>query len=337
MNKRIMFTGINKSEIVEQNIPVINNNDDILIKTAFSCISPGTERANITGDPNVSIYSDGIVRFPRVAGYSSSGEVLQVGANVTDVKVGDKVAVSWSSHSQYNIVHKNNYVVIPEGVSLKEAAFCHIGTFPLAAIRKTRLEIGESAMVMGLGLLGILAVKFAKLSGAVPVIAVDPVKERRDLALQFGADYTFDPYDADFAEKVKKVTGDGVNVAIEVTGSGAGLNECLDCMARFGRVALLGCTRDKNFTVDYYRKVHGPGISLIGAHTMARPSVDSAPGMFTQKDDVKSILKMLQYKRLSFAEFIAENNSPLDCAEVYTRLINDRDFPVFVQFDWSKM
>lgn len=69
MNKRIMFTGINKAEIVEQNIPVINNNDDILIKTAFSCISPGTERANITGDPNVSIYSDGVVRFPRCSGY----------------------------------------------------------------------------------------------------------------------------------------------------------------------------------------------------------------------------------------------------------------------------
>ena len=83
-----------------------------------------------------------------------------------------------------------------------------------------------------------------------------------------------------------------MKTAIEVTGLGAGLNQTLDCMAKFGRVALLGCTRDSDFTVDYYRKVHGPGIQLIGAHTMARPSCESAPGYFTAEDDMKTLIKL---------------------------------------------
>ena len=213
----------------------------------------------------------------------------------------------------------------------------NIATFPLAALRKTKLEIGESAMVMGLGILGLLAVALARIAGAVPVIAVDPVKERREKALKIGADYVFDPFDEDFAEKVKSVTKSGVNVAIEVTGQGAGLNETLDCMAKFGRVALLGCTRNSDFTVDYYRKVHGPGISLIGAHTHARPQIESYPGYFTTADDIKTFLTLCATGRLNVKEIIEETYSPAECTAVYDRLATDKNFPTVVQFDWERL
>ena len=71
----------------------------------------------------------------------------------------------------------------------------------------------------------------------------------------------------------KEISNGGVKVGIEVTGVGAALDGILDCMARFGRVALLECTRSSDFTIDYYRKVHGLGITLVGAHTNARPAV----------------------------------------------------------------
>ena len=335
-NRQIVFTRINTAELIECDYPSLNDNG-IIVKTEISSISAGTERANITGDPNVSIYTEGRVFFPRYSGYSSSGTVIEVGQNVTDVQVGDKVVMSWSFHEEYNALDAGNYVKIPDGVSMNEAALCHIGTFPLAALRKTRLEIGESVLVMGLGILGMMAVEFAKVGGGAPVIAVDPIKERREKALLCGADYALDPFAKDFADEVKALTDGGVNVAIEVTGSGAGLNECLDCMKKFGRVALLGCTRDKNFTVDYYRKVHGPGITLIGAHTMARPAYESAPGAFTQKDDIRSILKLIRYGRLGFDSQIDEIHSPAECGEVYARLVSDKNFPVFVQFDWSRL
>lgn len=335
--KQIVFTEKDTAELLTTETAEPDA-DQVMVKTMFSTISCGTERANITGNANVSCAAGPAVTFPRYSGYSSSGIVVKKGENVTEFEIGDRVVVSWGAHKTYNTAKTANVTKIESNkISLEEAALMHIGTFPMAAIRKTRLEVGESALIMGLGILGLMAVQLAKAAGAVPVIAVDPVKERRDIALSLGADYAFDPTEADFAEKVKKVTKGGANIAIEVTGLGIGLNQALDCMARYGRVALLGCTRDSDFTVDYYRKVHGPGITMIGAHTIARPTTESHPGWFTQKDDIKSIMRLCEYDRLNLKKIIFETHSPEECTEVYTRLVNDRNFPPVVQFDWSRL
>jgi len=338
-NKQIVFTKPNTAELLDKEYTEPSA-DEVVVETVFSSISCGTEKANITGNPNVSIKSTGNepAKFPRATGYSSAGVVIAKGSDVKSIDIGDKVAMSWSMHKKYNVISEKNAVKFDDAkISMQEAALCHIGTFPMAALRKTRLEIGESMMVMGLGILGLMAVHFAKAAGAVPVIAVDPMPERREKALKFGADYALDPFSEDFVETVKKITGSGVNTAIEVTGLGEGLNQCLDCMAKFGRIVLLGCTRDKNFTVDYYRKVHGPGITLIGAHTHARPSFESSPGYFTQRDDVNAILKLCAMNRITLKDMVDEVYSPNDCTQVYEQLINDKNFPVVVQFDWRKL
>ena len=339
MNKQIVFTKVNTAELLDTELLPLNENQ-IRVKTLFHTMSNGTEKANITGDPNISVFAkaNAEVVFPRFCGYSSSGIVTEVGEGVTKFKVGDKVAMSWSKYCAYNIVPEENAVKIEDDrVSMAEASMAHIATFPLGAIRKTRLEIGESAMVMGLGILGLLAVGLLRAAGAVPVIAVDPVKERREKALRFGADYAFDPFDKDFTEKVKEVTHGGVNVCIEVTGIGAGLNGALDCMAKFGRVALLGCTRSSKFEIDYYGKVHGPGISLIGAHTMARPKTESSAGLWTDKDDLQTVLNLIKGKRLNFKDMICEIHSPTEAEQIYDRLANDKNFPIGVLFDWRNI
>ena len=338
MDKQIVFTGKNRAELMDVESQSLGDNQ-VRVKTVFSTISNGTEKANITGETAISVISKSdVATFPRVSGYSTSGVVVEKGASVKNLEIGDRVAMYWTTHRNYNVVDEKRAVKIEgENVSFEEASIAHIATFPLAGIRKTKLEIGESLMVMGLGILGLLAVQLAHVAGAVPVIAVDPVKERREKALEFGADYAFDPFEDGFIEKVKAVTNGGVNTAIEVTGQGAGLNETLDCMAKFGRVALLGCTRNSDFTVDYYRKVHAPGITLIGAHTMARPSEESYPGYFTTADDIKTVLKLCANNRINIKGMIEETHSPEDCAEVYERLINDKNFPTVVQFDWGKL
>ena len=139
----------------------------------------------------------------------------------------------------------------------------------------------------------------------------------------------------DFAETVHKITNGGAKVGIEVTGVGAGLNGILDCMARFGRVALLGCTRNSNFTVDYYHKVHFRGVSLIGAHTMARPDSESYQGYWTQRADMEAVVKMTEYGRLKLSDLVDETHSYKKAPEIFTRLANDKVFPV-VELDWRK-
>ncbi len=336
LRRRIIFPAVNRAELVEETIPDEPAPDQVLVKTAYTTVSPGTERANITGNPNVAGPAAPSVAFPRGCGYSASGEVVRVGAAVKRVKPGDRVIPYWTSHADYNLVPESRVVRIPdERVGLREAAAVFISTFPMAALRKTRLEAGESCLVMGLGLLGQFAVRIARAAGAVPVIAADPVASRRADALAGGADCALDPFEEGFAQRVKALTEGGVNAAIEVTGQGAGLDETLDCMARFGRVALLGCTRDKEFTIDYYRKVHSPGITLIGAHTNARPTGESHPGWFTHDDDIKAILRLCAGGRLDIASMLGELHAPETCQAVYDRLIRDRDFPMLVQFDWS--
>lgn len=334
--KQIVFADVNKAELWEKELPEVGEGQ-VLVRTCFSTISSGTERANITGDANVSATSAPDVSFPRYSGYNSAGIVEAVGKNIKDIVPGDRVVVFWGRHQSYNLTTRDRVVKIEDpGVSFEDGAISFIASFPLAAIRKTRFEIGESALVMGLGILGMSAVKLLRAAGAVPIIAADPNPDRRALALRFGADYALDPTEEGFAERVKKLTGGGVAAAIEVTGVGAGFNGALDCMAKFGRVALLGCTRDSDFTVDYYRKIHAPGITVIGAHTIARPEVESHPGWFTHRDDIKAILKLIASGRMTLADMVEETHSPEECPEVYDRLVHDRKFPVAVQFDWQE-
>ncbi len=335
-SKNIVFTKPNTAELLSEDIKPIGEKE-VLVKLAVSTISSGTEKANLIGEVNISVASNRTVaHFPRRVGYSSSGIITAVGSKVTGVSVGDRVAVSWSKHAQYCVVPCNNVYKIRDDTTFEEGAMWHISTFPMAAIRKCRVEIGESALVMGVGILGMMAIKLLKLSGACPLIAVDPDENKRIIAKKIGADYVFDPFEENFSNKVKEVTKGGTNVAIEVTGNGNALDSLLDCMAKLGRVALLGCTRNSNFTIDYYKKVHGPGISLIGAHTNARPNSESAPNLWTTGDDVLAVQKLVEHNRLTFADLVQETYSADECEKVFARLAKEISFPI-VQIDWRNI
>lgn len=329
--KQIIFSAPCVAELTDKEIGEPGDNE-VRVRLAVSTISSGTERANLIGDPNVG-NRVGKSDFPRILGYSSAGTIEAVGKNVENLQPGDRVAMSWSVHCTAMNIDKSLVYKIHDNVSFNDAAMFHIGIFPLAAIRKCRLEIGESAIIMGMGVLGLTAIPLLKAAGAVPIIAVDPVAEKREKAISVGADYALNPYDSSFPETVKKITNGGANVGIEVTGVGAGLDGILDCMARFGRVALLGCTRNKEFTIDYYRKVHGPGITLVGAHTNARPALESSGGWWTQRDDVYTVMKLTETGRIKLSDMIDEIHSPGEAPAVYTRLANEKSFPL-VQFDW---
>lgn len=342
----IIIPEANRVEIVEKDVPVPKAGE-VLVRLVRSTVSSGTERANYVGEVNVDIKTnDGVARWPRQGGYSSAGLVEAVGDGVKSLKPGDRVAMSWTVHSQYVVVPEENAYPIPDNVPFEVAALAHIATFPMAALRKCGVELGESAIVMGQGVLGQLAVMLLKCAGAAPVFAADPVPEKRERALGLGADFALDPLAPDFAAKLRSMTPNpdgpvfkgeqagGVKVAIEVTGRGEALDSVLDAMAFMGRVALLGCTRNSNFTIDYYHKVHGRGVTLVGAHTLARPAHESYPGHFTTRDDAMAFLRLVSLGRLSLDGFVDEVHPVPDAPEVYARLGAGGSFPV-VQFDWT--
>ncbi|MBR1609125.1 MAG: theronine dehydrogenase, partial [Kiritimatiellae bacterium] len=143
------------------------------------------------------------------------------------------------------------------------------------------------------------------------------------------------PSDPEFPRRAKEAAGgSGASVVVEATGVDRALDGALDATARFGRVALLGCTRHSSFAIDYYRKVHGRGVTLVGAHTMARPKAESSPGWWTERDDATAFLRMLAMRRVDLRGFVEEVHPVSDAPAVYDRLAAGGPFPV-VQFDWT--
>ena len=335
--QQIVFTKPYTAELLSVDNP-LPKDDEVMVELEYSAISSGTEKANFIGERNsVNMAENEECIFPRTVGYGTAGRVIEIGDKVKNIRVGDRVIVCWGKHKKHLTVKEDQVIRIPDEVSTKEACMSLISTFPLGAIRKCRLEIGESAMVMGLGILGIFAVQQLKAAGAYPVIAVDPIADRRELALRLGADFALDPAKEGFSDEVKRLSDGGVNVCIEVTGLGIGLIQALECMKKMGRVALLGCTRSSEFKIDYYKMVHGQGVSLIGAHTMARPKTESSPGLWTDEDDIKAVLNLIKGKRLNFADMISEIHSPADAQTIFDRLANERNFPIGVLFDWNRI
>ena len=331
--KKIIFVSKNNAELraVADRAPA---SGEVRVKLAFTALSAGTERALLTGNEEGG---EGFrFGFPSSSGYSGSGIVVEVGEGVEDFKAGDRVMVHGGGHQEYCTVPTKELVHVPDNVDLMEASMVIISGFSLAAIRKAKICLGDSCLVVGLGLLGLFAVKYARLSGAYPVIASDFSEERRKMAKNAGADIVLDPSEPDYTEKVKKLTNGGVNSAIEVTGNPHALKQTLGCTARFGRVLLLGCTRTMT-EVDFYHDVHRPGIELIGAHSGARPERESHSGFFTEMDDCRVTLEYLSAGRLDFSDMIGEVRSPDEAHEVYARLAEGKGFPIGVIFDWSRL
>ena len=71
-----------------------------------------------------------------------------------------------------------------------------------------------------------------------------------------------------------------------------------------------------------------------GAHTIARPEFESHPEHFTHRDDIKVVLNLISAGRLNLNGMIKEVHKPDECTEIYSRLVNDKNFPILVQFDW---
>lgn len=331
-SKKISFTAIHQAELVEAELREIKENE-VLTEMEYTVVSGGTERACIMGSNNTS------QKFPMSLGYCGVGRVIGIGSAVTCVAVGDRVLVYHGIHAKYNITPDIKVTKVEDDcISSLDAAFVVIATMGLGGVRKLEIELGESAMVMGLGLLGVFAVQFCRLSGAYPVIAADLNPARRELALKLGADYAFDPSAPNFVEQVKAVTGGkGVRATVEVTGVSAAMKQALECSSWMGRISLLGCTRVSDCLVDYYQQVHRPGVKLIGAHNFVRPKVESYPHHWTHQDDCKAILDMIVAGRLQVAPIVSRVVSPEDCAEIYNQLCDDPTFPMGTVFDWRNI
>jgi len=328
----VVFESIGKAVLKECGVPQPKAGE-VLLESEYTVVSAGTERANLMNLPNTSL------KFPYHPGYSGVGRAIATGEGVENVKIGDRVLWNHIGHRSHAIQRAADLIVVSDDrIDSLDAAFVVIGQMGLQGVRKLQLELGESAMVIGLGILGIFATQAAVLNGAIPVIVSDFDEKRRDLALTLGADHAFSPDEENLADKIKELTrGKGADAIVEVTGAAVALQQALTYVAREGRISLTGCTRISDASIDFYRYVHREGVRLIGAHAFVRPQVDSRPGYWTAHDDYRTILAFMAAGKMEAQPIVSEIVSPADAPAVYTRLAEVKHPPLGIVFDWKKI
>ena len=325
-SRRVVWTqrGTAKVETCETPSPT---DDQLLLRTRVSLISPGTERAFFLGMPNTS------QRYPQYPGYLNIGEVVQVGGEVRGWKVGQRVA-STGNHAMHIVVKASECLPVPENLPDEEAVFFNLVAIALQGVRKARIELGESVVVIGAGLVGLLAMQLAKLDGALPVISVDLDERRLAFARDAGADAAL-MVDDNLTSAISSLSeGEGAPVVIEATGSPEPVLLAFALAGMRGRVVLLGSTRNETKSVNFYRDVHKKGLTIIGAHTAVRPKHDSSAGWWTSHDDQRVALKLLAMGRLSVQPLITHRFPWQQAPQAYNLLKEGEKDAIGIVLDW---
>jgi 2-desacetyl-2-hydroxyethyl bacteriochlorophyllide A dehydrogenase len=228
----------------------------IRLRSLYSGISHGTEMSFYRGTaPQLTMeiddglfYPGGPVAtpYPVRHGYEMVAEVLEVGSQVESFAVGD---IAWTG----NAGHPDTFVCdtaadrkpffcerAPDGAAPTTGVFLALGGVAYDGFLTSHLRLGESAVVSGLGAIGMLTVQLAEIAGVSPLIAIDPIDARLDKAAGLGAEYILNPGDAT-AQIVRDVSGGGVDAAIETSGNWAALHEAIRVTASgYGRVVAVG-------------------------------------------------------------------------------------------------
>jgi 2-desacetyl-2-hydroxyethyl bacteriochlorophyllide A dehydrogenase len=270
----------------------------VLVKARMTLISPGTERAFYLALPNTN------ANYPLYPGYSFIGDVVAVGDGVDKLQAGDRIACT-ANHRSHALVDASSCLIVPDAACDEDAVFFNLIAIAMQGIRKARIELGESVLVIGAGLIGLCAIQLARLNGAMPVIAVDIHQERLELAKQVGADYTFISDEA-LQDNLHAVTrGQYPNVTIEATGVPSVVVKAFQMTAARGRVVLLGSSRGETNGVNFYRDVHRNGLTVIGGHEITRPLSENNPGWWTQVSEHQVILDFLAGGRIETQSLIS--------------------------------
>ncbi|MFD5593287.1 bi-domain-containing oxidoreductase [Streptomyces griseorubiginosus] len=271
----------------------------VLVRTVYSLISTGTEMMKVS-EAGMSMLGKARSRPDQVAkvmqsvatngvpatyrkvmgkldsytplGYSLCGVVEQVGAGIDDVKVGDLVACAGNEHAlhaELNWVPRNLYVPVPDGLAPQHAAFGTVGSIAMQGVRQGEPQLGEVALVIGLGLIGQLVVQLLAASG-VRVVGADPDPARCELAERLGAAACGDPASTAVENAVAELT-DGHGVDQVYLAAGGGSNQPVQLAAKLardrGRVVDIGkCRLDLPWNAYYEKELdvrfsrsYGPG------------------------------------------------------------------------------
>ena len=258
---------------------------------------------------------------PVPLGYSCAGEVIGVGKDVAEFHVGESVAcigASYASHSEVVSVPRNLAVRVPEGVPLEEAAFCGVGAIALHAVRTADPRLGDRVAVVGLGLLGLLAVQLLKASGC-SVFGVDLDLRKVALAKDLGCGEGATPGEDAVVKAREYSHGTGMD-SVLIFASGEG-NEAVELAAEMvregGRLVVPGMVKLDLPRGLFYEK-----------QIKFEVSRSAGPGMFDPQFQQKGVDYPLPYVRWTARRNVEQFVSMVASGAVNLKSIITHRFPI---------
>ncbi|MEZ4656039.1 MAG: zinc-binding alcohol dehydrogenase [Caldilineaceae bacterium] len=205
----------------------------------------------------------------------------------------------------------------------------------LTAVRVAPLQLGESVAVYGQGIVGHLAAQLFHLNGAHPIIGVDRIAARLEIAEEYGVT-TLDTNIVDAPKAIRELTGGrGADVVVEATGNPAVVVPALHSVAIGGRVVLLGSTRGPVDQLDVYTLVHRNRVRLIGAHEMAQGH-DYAQGIrWSRAENLRLLGSLFASGRIRSEALISHTIAPDAALTIHERLSAQPEDYMGVLIRWA--
>ena len=340
---RIVFADRGTVRIESAAIEVRLQPREVLIETTCSLISAGTELAALWGTHSKSDAKEAPawLRYPSIPGYLVVGRVAEVGRDVTEVQIGQRVAGEgpgvWNSHCSRLVMETTDpkLVPIPEGVSDEEAVTTKLGSIAMTAPRVLHPQFGDNIVVFGLGLVGQIAARLAVLAGAGRVIAVDPLPQRRQIVSSVPGIVAMAPDDPFVGRAVRP--GDrlaGFDHAIEASGHPEAFLRACEIVRTRGKIAVLSSPH-ATFSLRLYDHIHSKGLQVLGAHGSVLPAEAQIADRWTDAEQRRFFMQLLAEKRIDVNPLISHRVPFTRAAQMYQGLKEDPRHYLGVVFYWN--
>ena len=365
-----LLQNLKTGEILLEEIPLPScGKNEILIKVERSLISPGTERMLLEFGKSSylqkakqqpdkvkmvldKIKTDGLAPTletvfsklgePMPLGYNSAGIIMEVGSNVTELKKGDRV-VSNGAHSEIVVVGKNLVAKIPNNVNFDEASLTVLASVALQGVRLAQPTLGETFVVIGLGLLGQITLNLLKANGC-EAIGVDIDQGKVDLARSNGYKALNPAKGEDPVTFVNKLTNEvGVDSVIitAATKANGPLEQAAEMVRRKGRIIAVGAIGMNIPRPPFYAKEieffvsnsFGPG-KHDPFYEIEGNDYPIGYVRWTENRNFQAILSLLSNGALDFKYLLTHNYKFNDAPKAYDEIMNNRDaLGVVLEYD----
>ncbi len=280
-NKAVYMTGLNKMEMREVEVPKIKE-DQVLVKLEYVGICGSDVHYLEHGS-----IGDFIVNGDFILGHECAGEIVEIGSKVTELNVGDKVALEpgitcgqceFCKSGKYNLCPEveflatppyhgclENYIAfpanmcfkLPSNITSKEGALVEPLAVGMHAAAQGNVKLGDSVVILGSGCIGLVTLLACKAYGATDITVVDVMPKRLEYAMKLGATRVINAKEEDAVAKMDEITGGkGVDVVIETAGSKITIKQTAYLVKRGGTIVLVGMAPED--IIDYnFAKIMG--------------------------------------------------------------------------------